>query len=53
MDLEKIEKLVKIIEKRYGIVWKTLYSYNEKGLLKEEQKSRDDKITNLIRYFYE
>ena len=47
------DKLVKIIEKRNDTIWKTLYSYNEKGLLIEEQKSRDDKITNLTRYFYE
>ena len=47
------DKLIKIIEKRNDTIWKTLYSYNEKGLLIEEQKSRDDKITNLTRYFYE
>ena len=29
------------------------YYYNEKELLKEEQISRNDKITKLTRYFYE
>jgi len=37
----------------WGSVDVTTYSYNEKGLLKEEQTSKNDKITNLIRYYYE
>jgi len=55
------DKLVKIIgsrvmensrETRYD-VWETLYSYNEKGLLTEEQESMNNKLTWQRRYFYE
>ena len=47
-------KLTKTIEKNsFGDIFVKTYSYNEKGLLKEEQKLRNDKITNLIRYYYE
>ena len=48
------DKLIKKIEKNSSEnVFVTTYSYNEKRLLEEEQNLRNDKITRLIRYYYE
>ena len=48
------DKLTKKTKKTsYGTIYVTMYSYNEKGLLKEEQTIREDKTIKLIRYYYE
>ena len=47
-------KLVKIVENRLSyFIDATTYSYNEKGLLKEELTTRNNKTLKLIRYYYE
>jgi len=48
------DKLTKLITNTvFGYAYTTTYSYNEKGLLTEEQELENDKITKLIRYYYE
>jgi len=43
----------KRIDKYFGATIEKMYFYNEKGLLREEQKKENDKIIKLIRYYYE